>query len=61
MKNFVLDASGVAIGTLLYTRFVSAEQEFDFARAVFVGVVGSLLSLLWQKKDDPDTEPASER
>jgi hypothetical protein len=50
MKNFLSTASGTAIGTLLYTGFLSTAHEFDWARAAFVGVVCGACSAVWSKK-----------
>lgn len=38
MKNFLIVAAGGAVGTLLYTGFLSSAHELDWTRAAFVGV-----------------------
>jgi hypothetical protein len=50
MKNFLSTGSGTAIGTLLYTGFLSTAHEFDWARAAFVGVVCGACAVVWSKK-----------
>ena len=45
---------GTAVGTLLFTGLLSAAHEFDWGRALFVGLfvglAGAVFSLLTQKK-----------
>jgi len=50
MKNFLSTGSGTAIGTLIYTGFLSTAHEFDWARAAFVGVVCGACAVVWSKK-----------
>jgi hypothetical protein len=38
MKRFICISFGAAAGTLLYTRFLSGTHQFDWGRAVFVGL-----------------------
>jgi hypothetical protein len=49
---------GTAVGTLLFTGLLSAAHEFDWGRALFVGLfigsAGAVLSLLTQKKNEID-------
>lgn len=41
---------GIAVGTLLYTGFLSAAQEVDWYRAVFVGTLCGLVAAAWPRK-----------
>jgi hypothetical protein len=41
---------GTAVGTLLYTGFLSAAQEVDWYRAVFVGAFCGLIAAAWPRK-----------
>jgi len=54
MNYFVGLGLGTALGTLIFTGLLSAAHEFDWARALFVGLfvglAGAGLSLLTQKK-----------
>jgi hypothetical protein len=54
MKYFVSLGLGTAVGTLLFTGLLSAAHEFDWGRALFVGLLvglaGAGLSSLTQKK-----------
>jgi hypothetical protein len=54
MKYFVGLGLGTALGTLLFTGLLSAAHEFDWGRALFVGLfvglAGAGLSSLTQKK-----------
>ena len=54
MKYFVSFGLGTAVGTLLFTGLLSAAHEFDWGRALFVGLfvglAGAGLSSLTQKK-----------
>jgi hypothetical protein len=46
MKQLVVSAFGAAVGTLLYTRFLSDAHQLDWGRAVFVGLfvaVGNII------------------
>lgn len=58
MKYFVCLGLGTAVGTLLFTGLLSAEHEFDWRRALFVGLfvglAGGGLSLLTQKRNEID-------
>lgn len=53
MKKKLLDAVfsglGVGVGTLVYTRFLSAAQQFDWERSIFVGVFCAVASLVLAK------------
>lgn len=52
-------ACGVAIGTLIYTRFMSSTHEFDWTRAIFIGLLTCLFSAIWsRKKTDQGSQPA---
>jgi hypothetical protein len=55
MKRVVGFALGMAIGTLIYTRFLSEAHQLDWGRAVFVGVFAGLgraiYSLAWRRKN----------
>ncbi len=54
MKYFVGLGLGTAVGTLLFTGFLSDAHQFAWGRALFVGLfvglAGAGLSLLTQKK-----------
>ena len=54
MKHFVGLGLGMAVGTLLYTGFLSDAQQFDWGRSLFVGLFSGLasaaLSLITRKK-----------
>ena len=54
MKYFVGLGLGTAVGTLLFTGFLSDAHQFDWSRALFVGLfvglAGAGLSLLTRKK-----------
>ncbi|MFA9274125.1 MAG: hypothetical protein ACEQSE_04555 [Candidatus Aquirickettsiella gammari] len=41
---------GTAIGILLYSRFLSASHEFDWHRAIFVGVFCGVGAAIWPRK-----------
>lgn len=41
---------GVATGTLLYTRFLGVAHEFDWGRAVFVGIFCAAIAFIWPPK-----------
>jgi hypothetical protein len=51
MKNFFLNASGVAVGTLLYTGFLSSTDELDWGRAAFVGIFCGICFAIWPGKN----------
>jgi len=62
MKTFLGSASGVAVGTLMYTIAFSSDHQPDWARAVVVGIAYGLLSVLWSwrkksKSSAPDSQP----
>jgi hypothetical protein len=50
MKNFLITASGTAVGTLLYTGFLSGAHEPDWGRAAFVGVFCGICATVLPKK-----------
>jgi hypothetical protein len=54
MKKIVKFGVGNAIGTLLYTRFLNETLQFDWSRAIFVGLFTALgiaiHSRFWQKE-----------
>lgn len=54
MKYVVGLGFGAAVGTLLFTGFLSDAQQFDRGRALFVGLFGALaeavVSLVTRKK-----------
>lgn len=56
MTHFVGLGFGTAVGTLLFTRFLGDAHQFDWGRALFVGLfvglAGAGLSLLTRKKRD---------
>lgn len=58
MNYFVGFGLGTALGTLLVTRFFSDAHQFDWGRALFVGLFSGLaaagLSLLTRKKKKRD-------
>jgi hypothetical protein len=47
MKQFVVSALAVAVGTLLYTRFLSNAHQLVLGRAVFVGLLAALGSVIF--------------
>ena len=47
MKQFVVSALAAAVGTLLYTRFLSDAHQLDLGRAVFVGLFAALGSVVF--------------
>jgi hypothetical protein len=55
MNKFVGPAFGSAVGTLLYTRFLSDAHQFDWRRAIvvglFVGLGSVILSMLRPRKN----------
>lgn len=55
MNRFVVPALSAAVGTLLYTRFLSDAHQLDWGRAMFVGLfcgLGSaIFSVTWPKKN----------
>ncbi|MCX7289671.1 hypothetical protein [Janthinobacterium sp.] len=48
--QFVSVGLGVATGTLLYTRFLGADHEFDWGRAAFVGIFCATIAFIWPSK-----------
>ena len=50
MKTFLQTASGVALGTLIYTRWIGSAHVFDWERAIFVGVVCGIVAAVWPGK-----------
>jgi hypothetical protein len=58
MRYFVCLGLGTAGGTLLFTGLLSAAHEFDWRRALFVGLfvglAGAGLSLISQKRNKID-------
>lgn len=50
IKKFLIASSGTAVGTLLYTNFMSQAQEPDWGRAAFVGVFCGIIAALWPNK-----------
>jgi hypothetical protein len=46
----IATACGVAAGTLIYTRFISSTHEFEWGRAIFVGLVSAVVSAVWPAK-----------
>jgi hypothetical protein len=54
MKYFVGLGLGTAVGTLLFAGFLSDAHQFDWGRALFVGLfvglAGAGLSMLTRKK-----------
>jgi hypothetical protein len=56
MKKFLQTAVGIALGTLIYTRWISSAHAFDWGRAIFVGVVCGIAAVVWpDKNNDADT------
>ena len=47
MKRFIVLAVGAAVGTLLYTRFLSDAHQLEWGRAVFVGLFSALGNLIF--------------
>lgn len=56
MKKIVGTASGTAIGTLLYTAFLSAAQTPDWARGAVVGIVCGIVAVVWPRKSNSNSE-----
>ncbi|WP_312517582.1 hypothetical protein [Massilia sp.] len=52
LKKFLGTASGTAVGTLLYTAFLSAAQTPDWGRAAFVGIVCGIVAVVWPRKSN---------
>lgn len=50
MKKFLPTAFGVALGTLIYTRWLSSAHAFEWERAIFLGVVGGIVAAVWPDK-----------
>jgi hypothetical protein len=50
MTHCLVTACGVAAGTLIYTRFIGSGHEFEWGRAIFVGLVAGAVALLWPAK-----------
>jgi hypothetical protein len=50
MKKFLPTAFGVALGTLIYTRWLDSAHVFDWGRAIFVGVVCGIGAAVWPDK-----------
>lgn len=50
MKTFLLAAAGGAVGTLIYTGFISDTHALDWYRAAFVGCVIGLVAALSARK-----------
>lgn len=54
MRNILQEsgkiAVGVAVGTLIYSRFLDPIGEFDFSRAVFVGLFVGVIFAVWPRK-----------
>jgi len=54
MRQIIKFGVGNAIGTLIYTRFFSDALQFDWDRAIFVGLFMALgfaiYSHVWQKE-----------
>jgi hypothetical protein len=54
MREIVKFGVGNAIGTLLYTRFLSDALQFDWGRVIFVGLFTAfgiaIHSRVWQKE-----------
>ncbi len=51
MKPFLVTASGAALGTLIYTAFISSAQQADWGRALFVGIACGLGMVFWPSKN----------
>ena len=51
MKKFLPTAFGVALGTLIYTRWLSSAHAFDWGRAIFVGIVCGIVAAVWPDKN----------
>jgi hypothetical protein len=54
MNRFVVPTLSAAVGTLLYTRFLSDAHQLDWGRAIFVGLFSGLgsaiFSVTWSHK-----------
>lgn len=60
MKKFFLAAAGGAVGTLIYTGFISDTHAPDWYRAAFVGCVIGLVAALSARKKN-SMPPAGQR
>lgn len=47
MKQFLVSALSAAVGTLLYSRFISDAHQLDWARALFVGLFAAVGSIIF--------------
>jgi ABC-type branched-subunit amino acid transport system permease subunit len=50
MKKFFGAGTGAAIGTLIYTYFLSSSHDLDWYRAAFVGVFSGVCMAVWPQK-----------
>lgn len=58
MKKICLTSLGVAVGTLIYTRFRDNAHAYDWYRAAFCGVVTGVLMCVvaWSHKKDKQVD-----
>jgi hypothetical protein len=47
MSRFLSTAFGTAVGTLLYSRFLSDAHQLDWERACFVGLLAGVIGAIW--------------
>lgn len=47
IPQYIWIGLGTAAGTLLYTRFLAAEHQFDWGRAIVIGLVCALGNYIW--------------
>lgn len=47
MKRFIVPALSAAVGTLLYTRFLTDAHQLDWGRSVFVGLFSGVASIIF--------------
>lgn len=50
IPQFIWIGLATAAGTLMYTRYLGAEQQFDWGRAIAVGLVCALGNFIWPTK-----------
>ncbi|MBB5366922.1 MULTISPECIES: hypothetical protein [unclassified Janthinobacterium] len=50
IPQFIWIGLATAAGTLLYTRYLGAEQQFDWGCAIVVGLVCALGNFIWPTK-----------
>ena len=50
LSRSLIIGTGLAVGVLLYTRYFVAPHEFDWWRALFVGLFSGTAIALWSRK-----------